>query len=35
MNFLRHYLRFENPEISVKFEEEIATLTGKKYNHGH
>ena len=34
MNFLRHYLRFENPEISVKFEEDIAALAGRSITMG-
>ena len=28
MTFLRHYLRFENPEMITKFEQAITTLTG-------
>jgi hypothetical protein len=34
MTFLRYYLRFENPEIFTKFEEEIAVLTERKVTMG-
>jgi len=34
MNFLRHYLRFENKEMLVKFEKEIITLTGRSSTMG-
>jgi len=29
MNFLQHYVHFENPENSAKFEEAISVITGK------
>jgi hypothetical protein len=34
MSFLRYYLRFENPEMFVKFEEEMAVLTQKNITMG-
>jgi len=34
MNFLRYYLRFENHEMFVKFEQEIAVLTQKSITMG-
>ena len=34
MNFLRYYIRFENPEIFNKFEREIAILTERRTTMG-
>ncbi len=34
MNFLRYYLRFENPEMIAKFEQQIATLTERSTTMG-
>jgi predicted transposase/invertase (TIGR01784 family) len=34
MNFLRYYIRFENPEMFAKFEEEIAILTERNTTMG-
>jgi predicted transposase YdaD len=34
MNFLRYYLRFENPEMFAKFEWEISNLTERSYTMG-
>ena len=34
MNFLRFYIRFENPEIFAKFEQEISNLTNRSRNMG-
>ena len=34
MNFLRYYLRFENPEMISKFEQEIAVLTERSTTMG-
>ena len=34
MNFLRYYLRFENPQMIIKFEQEITTLTERSVTMG-
>ncbi len=34
MNFLRHYLRFDNPKMISKFEKEIAVLTERTSTMG-
>jgi len=34
MNFLRHYMRFENKEIIAKFDEEISNLTERSVTMG-
>lgn len=34
MNFLRYYLRFENQEMFIKFEQEIGNLTNKNITMG-
>jgi predicted transposase/invertase (TIGR01784 family) len=34
MNFLRHYMRFENPEMITKFEQAIAILTERSTTMG-
>jgi len=34
MNFLRYYVRFENPDINTKFEEQVEILTKKSTTMG-
>ena len=34
MNFLRYYVRFENPDINVKFEQEVEILTERSTTMG-
>jgi len=34
MNFLKYYVRFENPDINIKFEEQMQVLTKKTYTMG-
>ena len=34
MNFLRYYVRFENPTVNIKFDQEVDTLTGRRTTMG-
>lgn len=34
MNFLKYYVRFENPDINAKFEEQVEILTERSYTMG-
>jgi predicted transposase/invertase (TIGR01784 family) len=34
MNFLRYYVRFENPDINAKFEQEVEILTERSTTMG-
>ena len=34
MNFLRYYVRFENPVVNLKFDKEVEILTGRSTTMG-